>query len=170
MKCFSLKASRLGKMTRCCKSAFVVDRCREQSVDARWCKNPREGKACKKRGHKFQYGKMLVSEWQVGMARKLGQESTQVHGSFGKNSSWGQLARWITILVSLKLDHCRNNMYFANFSCCSAHELVKVSNSRSADSRKNLSFYEKLNLRNSERFQWFKVGRVENQSPYLPFL
>ena len=75
-----------------------------------------------------------------------------------------------------KVDHCRKNMVSTNYSCCSAnlkkfhHDSVKVSNSRSTDSRKNLSFYEKLNLMNSGRFQWFKVGRVENQSPHLQFL
>ena len=76
----------------------------------------------------------------------------------------------------LKLDHCRNNIISANYSCCSAnfkklhHDSVNVSNGRSVDSRKNLSFYEKLNLMKSGRFQWFKVGRVENQSPHLQFL
>ena len=76
----------------------------------------------------------------------------------------------------LKVDHCRNSMISANFSCCSIsfknfqHDTVKVSNSRSTDSRKNLSFYEKLNLMKSKRFQWFKVGRVENQYPHLQFL
>jgi len=75
----------------------------------------------------------------------------------------------------LKLDHCRNSMYSTNFSCCSAnfknlhHDTVKVSNGRSTDSRKNLSFYEKLNLMKSGRFQWFKVGRGENQSPHHQF-
>ena len=73
----------------------------------------------------------------------------------------------------LKVDHCRSIMFSANFIFCFAnfknlhHDIVKVSNSRSTDSRKNLSFYEKLNLMKSGRFQWFKVGRVENQSPHL---
>ena len=76
----------------------------------------------------------------------------------------------------LKVDHCSNSMISANYSCCSAnfknlhHDSVKVSNSRSADSRKNLSFYEKLNLMKSGRFQWFKVGRVENQYFHIQFL
>ena len=76
----------------------------------------------------------------------------------------------------LKVDHCRNSMISTNFSFYSAsfknlqYDTVKVSNSRSTDSRKNLSFYEKLNLMKSGRFQWFKVGRVENQSPHLQFL
>ena len=68
----------------------------------------------------------------------------------------------------LKVDLCRNSMIFANFSFFLAnfknlhHDSVKVSNSQSTDSRKNLSFYEKLNLMKSGRFQWFKVGSVEN--------
>ena len=75
-----------------------------------------------------------------------------------------------------KVDHCRNSMISANFSFCSAnfknlhHDTIKVSSSRSTDSRNNLSFYEKLNLMKSGKFQWFKVGRVENQSPHLQFL
>ena len=76
----------------------------------------------------------------------------------------------------LKVDHCRSSMFSANFSCCSAslknlhHDTVKVSNSQSIDSRNNLYFYGKLNLMKSGIFQWFKVGRVENQSPHLQFL
>ena len=77
---------------------------------------------------------------------------------------------------SLKVDHFRNNIYSENYICCSAnsknlhYDSVKVSNNRLVDSRKNLSFYEMLNLMKSGRFQWFKVGRVENQSPHLQFL
>ena len=68
----------------------------------------------------------------------------------------------------LKVDHCRSNMFSTNFSYCSEnsknlhHDTVKVSNSQSIDSMKNLSFYEKLNLMKSGIFQWFKVERVEN--------
>ena len=43
-------------------------------------------KACKKAGHKVQHGSLMVSEWQSTMARKIGWESTKVHGSFGKKS------------------------------------------------------------------------------------
>ena len=67
-------------------------------------------------------------------------------------------------------------MLFANYSCCLAnfknlhYDSVKVSKSWLADSRKNLSFYEKLNLMKLGIFQWFKVGRVENQSAHFQFM
>ena len=76
----------------------------------------------------------------------------------------------------LKVDYCRSSIFSANFSCCFAnsknlhHDTVKVSNSRSTDSRKNLSFYEKLNLMKLGRFMWFKAGRVENRSSHLQFI
>ena len=119
---------------------------------------------------------MLVSEWQVGMVRNLVgiRHKYMAHSEKIRHEDNWQGESYFQF--PLKLDHCRNNMYSTNFSFHSAsfknlhHDIVKVTNGRSTDSRKNLSFYEKLNLMKSGRFQWFKVGRVENRSPHLQFL
>ena len=73
----------------------------------------------------------------------------------------------------LKIEQCRNNMFTAKLSCFSAsfenvqHDKVKVSNDWSTESRKILSFHEKLQLMKSGKFQWIKIGRVGMQSPHL---
>ena len=117
----------------------------------------------------FQNGKLVWRENLVEIRRKyMAHLSKILHEDSWQGESYFQ--------YPLKLDHCRNNMYSANFSCCSTnfknfhHDFVKASNGRSVDSRNNLSFSEKLNLMKSGIFQWFKVGRVENQYPHLHFL
>ena len=75
----------------------------------------------------------------------------------------------------LIIEQCRNNMFTAKLSCCSAsfenvqHDKVKVNNGWSMESRKNLSFQEKLQLMKSGKFQWIKIRRVGTQSPHLQF-
>ena len=74
-----------------------------------------------------------------------------------------------------KFDQCRKISFSAVYNCCSAnfnhlhHNSVNLSNGRSVDSRDSLSFSQKLHLMKSDRFQFFKGGRVENQSPHHQF-
>ena len=74
-----------------------------------------------------------------------------------------------------KFDQCRKSLFSADFNCCSAnfnhlhHDSVNLSNGRSVDSRDRLSFSQKLHLMKLGRFQLFKGGRVENQSPHHHF-
>ena len=72
-------------------------------------------------------------------------------------------------------DQCRNFLFSADYNFCSAnfnhlhHDSVNLSNGRSIDSRDSLSFSQKLHLMKLGRFQLFKGGRVENQSPHYQF-
>ena len=76
---------------------------------------------------------------------------------------------------SWKFDKCRKSLFFPDYSCCSTnfnnfhHDSVNLGNGRSVDSRDSLSFSQKLHLMKSGRFQLFKGGRVENQSPHYQF-
>ena len=117
----------------------------------------------------FHNGRLVWQENLVGIRHKYMAHSAKIrHVDSFQGESYFQ--------SSLKLDHCRNNMFSTKYSFCSAnfknlnHDSVSFSNGRSVNSRENLSFYEKLNLMKSGIFQWFKVGRVENQSPHLHFL
>ena len=74
-----------------------------------------------------------------------------------------------------KFDQCRKSLFSADYNFCFAnfnnlhHDSVNLSNGQSVDSRDNLSFSQKLHLMKSGRFQLFKGGRVENQSPHYQF-
>ena len=73
----------------------------------------------------------------------------------------------------LIIHQCRNKNFTTNLYFCSAssvnvqHDYVKNNNGWSTESRKNLSFYENLQLMKLGEFQWIKIGRVGKQSPYL---
>jgi len=74
-----------------------------------------------------------------------------------------------------KFDQFRKSLFSVDYNCCSTnfnhlhHDSVNLSNGRSVDSRDRLSFSQKLQLMKSGRFQLFKGGRVENQSPHYQF-
>ena len=73
----------------------------------------------------------------------------------------------------LIIDQCRNMMFTTKLDCCSAssekvqHDSVKDNNVWSMESRKKLSFHEKLQLMKLGKFQWINIGRVGTQSPHI---
>ena len=139
------------KMKRCCSNCL-------------WCWSVRKTKCqCKKvqrskRGqsniaNKAQSSAMIIAGFRK--ARYNGEETwsgidTSTRLIQKKNRHKDRMQGESKFLSPLIIGQCRNNIFTKNLSCCSAssvnvqYDYVKVSNGWSMESRKNLSFHEKL--------------------------
>ena len=72
--------------------AFGVDWCRKTNCRCKAMQDSMRWKGMQEKRAQVQQVLLLLSDWQCVMARKLGRDSTQVHGFFSKNLQCEQLA------------------------------------------------------------------------------